>query len=46
MLTLYLVRHGLKETIPPLDPVLTPLGVNQQQNILEIFHFKQLLLVL
>jgi len=31
MTTFYVVRHGLKETIPPLDPNLTLLGVKQAE---------------
>jgi len=31
MLTFYLIRHGLKESVPPLDPALTNLGVKQAE---------------
>lgn len=31
MTTFYLIRHGLKESIPPLDPALTTLGVKQAE---------------
>lgn len=31
MIKFYLLRHGMKESIPPLDPALTKIGIKQAQ---------------